>query len=193
MIRLYAFLGNVGAEYAENRHNAAWLFLDSLPMSGGLSWSRKFKGLCAQVETDGERAYFLKPETFMNLSGESIRELARFHRIEPSEIMIVHDEIELPFGTISFKRSGGLGGHNGLRSAVACLGTNEFLRFRIGVGRPAHGDIAGYVLSDFNPEERRLLREAVFIEAGRAFGKCMRDGFGSVENEYRKFDALGKP
>lgn len=193
MVRLCAFLGNVGPEYARNRHNAAWLFLDSLDVAGSLSWSRKFKGSWAQADIGGERVLFVKPETYMNLSGESIREFARFRGIAPGEILVVHDELELPFGFISFKRAGGLGGHNGLRSAVACLGTPDFLRFRIGIGRPAHADIAGYVLSDFSPEERRKLEESVFIEAGRAFDACLREGFESVEAKYRKYDALAAP
>jgi peptidyl-tRNA hydrolase, PTH1 family len=191
MIRLCAFLGNVGTEYARNRHNVAWLFLESLQEAQGLSWSRKFKGSYAQADFNGNRVVLVKPETFMNLSGESVREFARFYGIAPEEILVVHDELELPFGYLSFKRAGGLGGHNGLRSMVSCLGTPDFLRFRFGIGRPDHADIAGYVLSDFNPEERGKLSDAVFIEAGRAFSKCMKEGFESVEGEYRKFNTLG--
>lgn len=191
MIRLCAFLGNVGSEYSRNRHNVAWLFLESLPEARGLSWSRKFKGVQAQADFGGNRVVFVKPETFMNLSGESVREFARFYGIAPGEILVVHDELELPFGYLSFKRSGGLGGHNGLRSMVSCLGTSDFFRLRFGIGRPDHADIASYVLSDFNPVERAKLDEAVFIEAGRAFCSCMKEGFESVENDYRKFNALG--
>ena len=190
MIRLCAFLGNVGSEYARNRHNVAWLFLDSLQEAAGLSWSRKFKGSYAQADFAGNRVVFVKPETFMNLSGESVREFARFYGVAPEEILVVHDELELPFGYLSFKRSGGLGGHNGLRSMVSCLGTPDFLRLRFGIGRPEHSDIAGYVLSDFNADERGKLADAVFIEAGRAFAKCMEEGFDSVEGEYRKYNAI---
>ncbi len=195
MIRLYAFLGNAGRQYEGNRHNVAWLFLESLNLSVSLSWTRKFKGLYAQVDHNGERVYLLKPETFMNLSGESIREISRFFHIEPSELMVIHDELELAFGSISFKKGGGLGGHNGLRSTVACLGTNDFHRFRLGIGRPSHpgADIAEYVLSDFSQEERKILSESVFIEAGRAFDRCMREGFAGVERDYRKFNTLSAP
>jgi peptidyl-tRNA hydrolase, PTH1 family len=191
MIRLCAFLGNMGPEYARNRHNVAWLFLESLEEAKGLSWSRKFKGAYAKADISGNRVLFVKPETFMNLSGESIREFARFQGISPEEILVVHDELELPFGCISFKRSGGLGGHNGLRSMVACLGTNDFLRLRFGIGRPAHADIASYVLSDFDAEERRQLSDSVFIEAGRAFSRCIKEGFDAVEKDYRKLNTLG--
>lgn len=193
MVRLCAFLGNIGPEHERNRHNVAWLFLDSLAEASGVAWSRKFKGSWAQADFGGEKVFFLKPETYMNLSGESIRDFARYRDIAPDEILVIHDELELPFGHFSFKRAGGLGGHNGLRSAVACLGTNEFLRLRFGIGRPAHSDVAGYVLSDFSPEERRKLSESVFIEAGRAFARCILEGFDSVEKDYRKFDALAAP
>ncbi len=171
MISLAVFLGNYGRQYAGNRHNAAWLFADCLsspPFAADLSWQRKFKGQYASLDSTvvagkaqtilspavspnvsakdlPSRFYFLKPETYMNLSGESIGEIARFYRIPPEEILLIHDELELPPGTVSLKWSGGLGGHNGLRSTKAVLGTADFWRLRIGIGRPSHGDVAGYV------------------------------------------------
>ncbi|HPQ01225.1 MAG TPA: aminoacyl-tRNA hydrolase [Termitinemataceae bacterium] len=105
------------------------------------------------------RVYFLFPETYMNLSGKSVRAVADFYRIPHNEILVVHDELELPFGTISLKYGGGLGGHNGLRSCRAELGTADFWRLRIGIGRPEHQDIAGYVLSPFTREESQLLAD----------------------------------
>ncbi|HOM24210.1 MAG TPA: aminoacyl-tRNA hydrolase [Termitinemataceae bacterium] len=105
------------------------------------------------------RVYFLFPETYMNLSGKSVRAVADFYRIPHSEILVVHDELELPFGTISLKYGGGLGGHNGLRSCRAELGTADFWRLRIGIGRPEHQDIAGYVLSPFTREESAFLTD----------------------------------
>lgn len=104
-----------------------------------------------------EKIYFLKPETYMNLSGESIGALAQFFKIKPEEILVVHDELELPPGTYSFKWSGGLGGHNGLRSTKAVLGTPDFWRLRFGIGRPNHPDVANYVLSKFTEDERITL------------------------------------
>ena len=116
MIRLYAFLGNYGKEYAGNRHNVAWQFLSSLSLYGSLSWERKFKGRVASKEIAGERIWFLTPETYMNNSGESIADLMRFYRLEAGEVLAIHDELEMAFGNFGFKFSGGLGGHNGLRS-----------------------------------------------------------------------------
>ena len=118
MIRLYAFLGNYGAEYARTRHNVAWQFLESLPFYGSLRFANKFKGEFAAYETAAGRVYLLRPLTYMNLSGDSVAELARFHQIGIDEILVIHDELELPFGTFGFKFGGGLGGHNGLRSMV---------------------------------------------------------------------------
>jgi peptidyl-tRNA hydrolase, PTH1 family len=190
MIRLYAFLGNVGEQYALTRHNVAWQFLESLSVSRELSWTHNFKGVYATYVHGGEKRYFLKPETLMNASGESIQALAHFARIEPSEILVIHDELEIPFGFISMKEGGGLGGHNGLRSSVACLGTNNFYRFRIGIGRPNHPNIADYVLSNFSVSERKSLKELVFPQAERAFMACLESGFSAVAEEYKKKNVL---
>ena len=152
MIELAAFLGNPGPEYAGNRHNAGWLLAVKLPFYSALSWREKHKGRCAEIEgsrlipfagadTAGkvsppERLRFIMPLTFMNLSGEAVRSAASFFKIPPEKILVVHDELELPLGTICLKYSGGLGGHNGLRSMKASLGSADFWRLRIGIGRP---------------------------------------------------------
>ena len=167
MLQLAVFLGNPGRKYEGNRHNAGWMLADALPFSHLLSWQKKFKGLYAC--RDG--IHFLKPQTFMNLSGESAQAAASFFKIKPEQIIVVHDEIELAPGTISLKFSGGLGGHNGLRSMKACFATADFWRLRIGVGRPdgrtpgeggsvessREAGIAGWVLSDFFADELREL------------------------------------
>ena len=198
MIKLVAFLGNVGAEYNLTRHNVAWYFSDSLPWAGKFSWQKKFKGQIASCspsdlalwaceagvaskkdgspvlvpDTAPERIYFLKPETFMNLSGESVIEAASFCKIKADEILVVHDELELQPGFYSFKWSGGLGGHNGLRSMKACFNTADFFRLRFGIGRPNHDDIAGYVLSRFSEDEQIHLQE-VFGAASKLFIKAL--------------------
>ncbi len=190
MVRLYAFLGNHGREHRGNRHNVAWQFLESLPFHGELRFDRKFKGRFAQWEGPAGRLYFLLPETYMNLSGDSVAELMRFFQIANDEILAVHDELELPFGTFGFKLGGGLGGHNGLRSLEARLGTRDFRRLRFGIGRPAHADIAGYVLSDFDPAERESLACAVFPKAAAALDLCIRDGFDEALKRFPKAKAL---
>ncbi|MBQ6781039.1 MAG: aminoacyl-tRNA hydrolase [Treponema sp.] len=198
MISLVVFLGNVGQQYERTRHNVAWQFASSLPFYNKISWQEKFRGEYAVVETNTlaewigqcglvttkegntpnlpknapEKIYFLKPLTYMNLSGESIGELAHFFKIEADQILVVHDELELPLGTVSLKWSGGLGGHNGLRSTKAALGTADFWRLRFGLTKPQNRDIADYVLSNFSAEERPLL-EAVFAQSAVLFAKVL--------------------
>lgn len=186
MIKLVAFLGNYGKEYEKTRHNVSWYFEDSLPFAGKLSWQNKFKGEIASFtpqelsqwacdtkicsKKDGSpvlvpeeapsHIYFLKPLTYMNLSGDSIIEVANFYKIQPSEIMVVHDELELEPGFVSLKWSGGLGGHNGLRSTKAVLNTPDFFRLRFGIGRPDNDNIgvADWVLSRFTAEQQKLMQ-----------------------------------
>jgi len=172
MILLVAFLGNFGKQYAGNRHNVAWQFADSIDFVSSLSWQKKFKAQYASKQFDGTNVHFLKPETFMNLSGESIIEACSFFRLKPENVLVIHDELELPLGTVSLKWSGGLGGHNGLRSAKASLGTADFWRLRFGIGRPEHPDIAAYVLSDFTSDERIAL-SLVWPPVGELLAKIM--------------------
>jgi PTH1 family peptidyl-tRNA hydrolase len=167
MLQLIVFLGNPGLKYTHNRHNAAWMFAEALPFYPALDWRNKFKGLYAF--SDG--FHFLKPQVYMNLSGESALAAASFYKIKLDEIIVVHDDIELIPGTISLKFSGGLGGHNGLRSMKACFGNADFWRLRIGIGRPdgripgkggspedsTDAGIADWVLSDFTPAELDIL------------------------------------
>ena len=186
MIKLVAFLGNYGKEYEKTRHNVSWYFEDSLPFAGKLSWQNKFKGEIASFtpqelsqwacdtkiwskkdgspvlvpEESPSHIYFLKPLTYMNLSGDSIIEVTNFYKIQPSEIMVVHDELELEPGFVSLNWSGGLGGHNGLRSTKAVLNTPDFFRLRFGIGRPDNDNIgvADWVLSRFTAEQQELMQ-----------------------------------
>lgn len=159
MIRLVFFLGNPGRKYASTRHNLAWLVLESLSFYSDLSWKRKFRGEYAQKTIQGERLVLLKPLTFMNRSGGCVREAAGFFKIAPAEMLVVHDEVELDFDQIRFKWGGGLGGHNGLRSVSESLGTKEFCRLRLGIGRPVRGEVSSYVLGGFSREQEELLPE----------------------------------
>lgn len=190
MIKLYAFLGNYGREYSGNRHNIAWQFLESLPFYGELRWERKFKGRFATRETEAGRTWILMPETFMNLSGDSAADLMRFHKIESGELLAIHDELEMAFGSFGLKCGGGLGGHNGLRSLEARLGTRDFARFRFGIGRPNHDDIAGYVLSDFSREEWEALNCSVFPAAAKVLEECSGEGFAKALAKYQKVKAI---
>jgi PTH1 family peptidyl-tRNA hydrolase len=149
-------LGNPGREYARNRHNVGWMVVDELARRHAASWKGKFSGQLAEVRLDGHRVGLLKPETFMNESGRAVGAAARFFKLEPDAILVVHDEIDLEPGRLQARMGGGLAGHNGLRSVAAHLRSPEFLRLRVGVGRPSRGDPrrpADYVLSNFTAEE----------------------------------------
>lgn len=201
MIELVAFLGNYGREYERNRHNAGWLFKQRLPFLEKLSWQKKCKGRYASLDTERfrqeagfsaelpedapARLHFIMPETYMNLSGDSVHEAAAFFKIPAERILVVHDELEIPLGFASFKFSGGLGGHNGLRSMKARFGTPDFWRLRIGIGRPNHADIAAWVLSDFSKEEETVL-DAVFPPLAEAFGKALFYGPEKLLPEWSK-------
>jgi peptidyl-tRNA hydrolase, PTH1 family len=169
-------LGNPGREYAANRHNVGWMVLDELARRHGASWKGKFSGKLADLRVDGHRVALLKPETYMNESGRSVAEAARFYKVEPDAILVVHDEGDLDLGRLQARLGGGLAGHNGLRSIAQHLKTPEFMRLRIGVGRPGRGDprpLADYVLSDFEAQddaEGLVARAADAVEALDAEG-----------------------
>jgi PTH1 family peptidyl-tRNA hydrolase len=149
-------LGNPGREYARNRHNVGWLVVDELARRHGASWRSKFSGQLADVRIDDHRVGLLKPETFMNDSGRAVSAARRFFKLEPDAILVVHDEIDLEPGRLQVRFGGGLAGHNGLRSVAQHLRTQDFLRLRVGVGRPQRGDprpLADFVLSNFEPHE----------------------------------------
>jgi len=153
---LVAGLGNPGREYERTRHNAGWLVVDELARRHDGSWRSKFSGLLAEIRLDGSRLALLKPETYMNESGRSVAAAARFFKVEPGALLVVHDDVDLEPGRLQARRGGGLAGHNGLRSLADALGSQDFLRLRIGVGRPGRGDprpVRDWVLSPFPPEE----------------------------------------
>lgn len=151
---IIAGLGNPGSKYQWTRHNAGFLFLDRIAQLEGLSIVRKqFGGLTAEWERNGKRLVLLKPQTFMNLSGRSIMPALQFYKLKPDQLIVVHDEIDLPLGTTRLKQGGGHGGQNGLRSIMEQLGSGDFLRLRLGIGRPLHGEVTNHVLSIFTPPE----------------------------------------
>jgi PTH1 family peptidyl-tRNA hydrolase len=152
---LVAGLGNPGREYAGTRHNVGWLVVDELAGRAGGSWRSKFSGQLAEVRLDSSRLALLKPETYMNESGRSIAAAARFFKVSVEAVLVVHDDVDLEEGRLQARLGGGLAGHNGLRSIAHDLGSQDFLRLRIGVGRPGRGDrrsIADFVLAPFDPE-----------------------------------------
>ena len=149
-------LGNPGREYARNRHNVGHLVVDELARRHDGSWKSKFDGQISEIRLDGHKVALLKPETYMNESGVAVSGATRFYKLEPSEVLVVHDEGDFDLGRLELKVGGGLSGHKGLRSIAQHLKTPDFLRLRVGVGRPERGDprpLADYVLSNFEPHD----------------------------------------
>jgi peptidyl-tRNA hydrolase, PTH1 family len=181
---LAAGLGNPGREYERTRHNVGWLVADELARRHGGSFRGKFSGQLAETRLEGLRVALLKPETYMNESGRSIGAACRFFKAEPANVLVVHDDVDLEPGRLQARLGGGLAGHNGLRSIAQALGTNDFLRLRIGVGRPGRGDrrsVADYVLSGFEPE----------VDVGELIGRAAdavetiaRDGLDEAQRRY---------
>jgi PTH1 family peptidyl-tRNA hydrolase len=181
---LVAGLGNPGREYAANRHNAGFMVADELARRHGGSWRSKFSGELAELRIGDARVALLKPMLYMNESGRSVSAAARFFKVEPPDLLVVHDEGDLDLGRLQLRLGGGLAGHNGLRSIAGALGTQEFLRLRIGVGRPGRGDprdLADYVLSDFAPEDDAA---AIVGRAADAVGALLRDGLDTAQRDF---------
>ena len=175
MIKLAVFLGNPGRQYSLTRHNFGWLCLENISLFSGLDWKDKFKGKWAQLHGEKEKIILLKPETFMNKSGESISAAGTFFKISMEEILIIHDDIELDFGKWQLRKGGGLGGHNGLRSAKTCLGGSGFYRLRLGIGRPSRGEVSAHVLGRFSREEEAEL-ELVYQAAEQVLRETFSKG-----------------
>lgn len=151
-------LGNPGPKYAGHRHNVGFRVVARLAEKAGAPEAKaKFKGLYTRATIAGRDVVLLLPQTFMNLSGESVRPAMDFFQVAPEDVVVVHDELDLPFGEVRIKVGGGLAGHNGLRSIAQHLGTQDFLRLRFGIGRPQSGAVVPYVLGDFSKDERAVL------------------------------------
>jgi PTH1 family peptidyl-tRNA hydrolase len=163
-IRLIVGLGNPGREYETTRHNVGFWWVDELAGRENFNFrtEAKFHGLAARGQLHGHEVALLKPQTFMNLSGRAVGALAQFYKILPSEILVVHDELDLQPGIARLKMGGGHGGHNGLKDIIAQLGTKDFWRLRLGIGHPGdRAEVVNYVLNDPRREERELIEEAM--------------------------------
>ncbi len=185
MIKLIVGLGNPGQQYEKTRHNAGFLFLDALARDMGCVWSNqsRFQGLFAQGNIATGSVMLLKPDTFMNRSGQSVGKIARYYKLNPEEILVVHDELDFNPGVVRLKKDGGHAGHNGLRDIIAHLGSKEFYRLRIGIGRPAAGKIvADFVLSSPSKPEWEMLFDA--FDLSKSFvGQMISGDMAAVMNK----------
>jgi len=176
-------LGNPGREYARNRHNVGAMVARELVRRHGGSYRSKFSGHIAELRLDDRRIAVLEPETYMNESGRSVAAAARFYKVPPEDVLVVHDEADFELGRLQARLGGGLAGHNGLRSVASNLGTQEFARLRIGVGRPERGDrrpLADFVLSDF---DQHVDVETLVSSAADAVERIAADGLSRAQAE----------
>jgi PTH1 family peptidyl-tRNA hydrolase len=189
MIKLVVALGNPGREYEDTRHNIAWLVLDKFQAISSANWKSKFKGEYTDISIKGEKVYFLKPSTYMNLSGESVQPLCKFFKIKPEEILVIHDELDLPFGQVVFKKGGGLAGHNGLKSITQHMGTQNFLRLRVGIDRPVHGSVSSWVLSKFDDQ---IGLDLLLDKMSNVLQDTIELGFEKASGKYSKKNLISE-
>ena len=179
-------LGNPGDKYARTRHNAGFMAMDYLSQKCGIEIKRiRFKSLTGEGTVDGKRVLFMKPQTFMNLSGEAVRPAAAFYKIPPERVLLVSDDVSLPTGKLRIRTSGSAGGHNGLKSIIACLGSDAFPRVKIGVGAPPNKeyDMADWVLSGFHGQDAKTIDEAV-LRAADAIECILSEGAERAMNKF---------
>lgn len=202
-IRVIAGLGNPGPRYEKTRHNSGFMVLDALrercedsddPLTDASGWRDKGSAALAEFRINGETIHGIKPQTYMNRSGDTIGELLRFYKIEASELLVVHDDIDLPLGRLRLKQGGGEAGHNGLRSISEVLGTRDYHRLRIGVGKPERcrqgleedeDAIAEYVLSRFSEEEENMLKGVLIKGVDAIFDLCLH----GLENAQKRYNS----
>lgn len=183
-MRLVVGLGNPGARYARTRHNVGYVVVERLAARAGVSIDRKLHGaLIAEGPLVGQKVMFAEPQLFMNLSGQPVASIAGFYKVSPADVVVVHDDMDLPFGRLRVRSGGGHGGHNGIRDIQRVLGP-DFVRVRVGVGRPPEGwDAADHVLAAWSPDEAARLADVV-DEAANATEAVLRDGVAAAMNKY---------
>lgn len=183
---LLVFLGNPGAKFNGSRHNVGFMTADVLEKRLNVRIERlRFKAMTAQAEFGGQKVLLMKPQTYMNLSGESVRPAAAFYKIPPERVLLVSDDVTLPTGKLRIRTSGSAGGHNGLKSIIACLGSDAFPRVKIGVGAPPNKeyDMADWVLSGFHGQDAKTIDEAV-SRAADAIECILSEGAERAMNKF---------
>lgn len=191
-LALVVGLGNPGGGYAETRHNIGFWYVDRMAEAAGARFRNesRFHGETAELGVAGARLRLLKPTTFMNLSGQAVAAMARFYRVPPQAILVVHDDLDLPAGEVRVKVGGGHGGHNGLRDIVARLGSSDFVRLRFGIGHPGHREgVTGHVLSRPAADEREALHAAL----DRALAELPQLVHGDWQAAMRHLHGRGAP
>ncbi|MBI3755334.1 MAG: aminoacyl-tRNA hydrolase [Deltaproteobacteria bacterium] len=180
-------LGNPGTKYKNTRHNIGFMAIDSLAEANSIKLNKKdFESLWGKGSINDKEVVLLKPQTYMNLSGEAVQAISGYFHIEPKDVLVVYDDIDLEFGIVRIRPNGGSGGHRGMQSIIEHLGTNEFPRIRLGIGRPekqVQGDVADYVLSSFDSDEKDILKE-ILNTAKDAVDAIVKDGIEKAMNKF---------
>jgi len=189
-MKLVVGLGNPGKEYAQNRHNVGFLVIDLLAKEEGIELSQKrFQARFGTGRLGGQKVVLMKPETFMNLSGDAVADAARFYKTEGEDLIVVQDELDLPIGRLQLRRGGGTAGHNGVIHIADRLGTNDFVRVRVGIGKPegrgTRSGVVGHVLGDFAASERLLAAETI-ERAARAVRTAIEKDLKAAMNEFNR-------
>lgn len=182
-MHLIVGLGNPGPKYAKNRHNVGFMLVDRLVDATGAELRNAHRGLAAKTRLASQDVLLLQPLTYMNRSGESVRDAMHFYKIPLEAVLVVHDELDLPFGTLRLKQGGGAAGHNGLKSIIQHCGGPDFVRLRIGIGRPPHGNTHGWVLGDFDSSESASLDDVLDL-AARAVEAVVVRGVSAAMNTF---------
>ncbi len=184
-------LGNPGAEYAGHRHNIGFRCIDHLAQQHGVALNKKrFKAVYGEGRVGELRVILAQPQTFMNDSGAAVGPLSRWYKIPPERILVIYDDLDLPFGRIRVRPGGGSGGHNGIKSVIAALGTQEFPRIRVGIGRPQHGDPVDYVLNAFDREQAPFVPD-LCARVAQAVETFLRQGIREAMNIHNGPDSAG--
>ena len=192
-MKLIAGLGNPGRSYANNRHNIGFMCISHFARAQGIQFDKKTgQARIGTGEVADERVVLARPQTYMNLSGQAVSRLAKRFKISPDNLLIIHDDLDLPLGKIRICKGGSSGGHKGIDSIIACIGSRDFCRIRVGIGRPdvfessvkdKEAEVFDYVLSDFSPEEKKLVAK-VITEVGEAITCLLTEGLTSAMNKY---------
>lgn len=185
-MKLIVGLGNIGKEYENTRHNIGFMVADAIAKKHNVAFGKEERdAMVAEFREGGEKVFILKPTTYMNDSGVAVGQFARFYNIAPEDIVIIHDDMDLPLGFLRIRPNGSSGGHNGIKSVQSHLGTDAFVRFRVGIGHPAHEHkvVLDYVLKKFNEEEQKIIAETL-TNAANAADAWITEELQAVMNKY---------
>ncbi len=188
-MKIIAGLGNPGTQYANTPHSVGFEAVDAIASAAGACWEekRQFKCLMAKATLSGQQVLIIKPQTFMNLSGDSVAPVVKYHNATPADLLVIHDDIDLPLGRMRIRKGGSCGGHNGVRNIIERLGTQDFTRLKLGVGKDK-SNVIGFVLGKFPPDSRKTM-DAVIAESVKAALAITGEGPDRAMNKFNSFSA----